>query len=154
MGVRSPVDVLLAVAVRQTTPTQKRSTRGEGAVDLLGGDWDRVLSTAAHDTDECSLDSVADNCTVYEKWLEFLILTRDVHNHEPRPAAAATVSMRSPVGKGTRLDSRACLQRRGVALSTATGFSDRMISPPGTRLVSMPTTTTPPSSALQKRATA
>jgi hypothetical protein len=50
--------------------------------------------------------------------------------------------------------SMACRYRRAVLPSSGTGRTDRMTSTPDLWLVSMPTITTPPSSALQKRLTA
>ena len=63
-------------------------------------------------------------------------------------------SISRPSGGGNSRESKTCLYLRQMPYSRTRGRKLRMRSPPRVRLVSIPATTNPPFSALQKQATA
>src|SRR5674476_662834 len=71
----------------------------------------------------------------------------------PSPGAL-TASISRPSGGGNRRESKTGLHLTQMPCSRTRGRKLRMRSPPRVRLVSIPATTNPPFSALQKQATA
>ncbi len=74
----------------QLPSPQQCPSCGEGAVDLLCADWDRVLAATADNADIGAFNSSADDCAVNEKRLQLFILRFDAGGDHPI-AATTTV---------------------------------------------------------------
>jgi hypothetical protein len=91
---------LLVRGGRYVAATQKCPPRGEGAVDLLCGDGDRVLAATSHDADVRAFDAAVNDGPMYEEGLEFLFLGWDGNYNQPVAGTGSTVWMLRAVGNG------------------------------------------------------